>query len=55
MSDQVPVFTKYGAYYDSSWEKHGYEDSTPYTDLLNDYFKLEYANVTVDGYRDFFR
>lgn len=55
MSDQVPVFTKYGVYYDDLGEKHNYGDSTLYSDLLDDYFKLEYANVMIDGHEKFFR
>ncbi len=55
MSSQVPVFTKYGAYYDDLGKKHNYGDLTLYSDLLDDYFKLEYANVMMDGHEEFFR
>ncbi len=55
MSKHVPVLTKYGIYYDKSWEMHSYDEATSNSELINDYFSLEYTNIKTDMDNEFFR
>jgi hypothetical protein len=41
----VPVITTTGVYQTVDGTIHNYEDSTDYSDMLETYFSLDYANV----------
>lgn len=44
--EQVPILTAYGDYYDAMGNLYKYKDTeSPYKQLVEDYFKLEYYNI----------
>lgn len=45
LRDMVPVITTTGVYQTVDGTIHNYEDSTDYSDMLETYFSLDYANV----------
>lgn len=45
MQEQVPVLTSRGVYYDKNGLSYGYDEKTQYTDLVNQYFNMEYNNI----------
>jgi len=42
---QVPVITTYGDYITKDGEVYSYDEETPYTDIVNRYLELDYANI----------
>ncbi|SDH59539.1 Phosphoglycerol transferase MdoB [Pseudobutyrivibrio sp. 49] len=55
LRDELPIITKYGVYYDKTGKMYSYDDRTPYSDLMNEYFQIEYANLkTKLKYKEFF-
>lgn len=48
MKQQVPVISSYGKYYDTEGNQYDYDQDTglPYEALVNDYFYLEYHNIS---------
>lgn len=45
LKEKVPVLSSYGMYIDANGKMHKYEDETEYTDDINMYFNLDYANI----------
>lgn len=45
MSEQVPVITAFDVYVDKAGDIYQYTERTAYTDLVKQYFNLEYNNI----------
>ena len=54
LKKEIPMITSYGAYWDNLNDMHFYKDSTKYTDMVNDYFYLEYNNLQKNKYQEKF-
>ena len=48
LMDQVPVTTTAALYYDKEGNSYMYENKSKYTEMVNNYFNLEYNNLS-DG------
>lgn len=55
LKQEVPIITKYGAYYDSLGNMYRYGDNTQYTDVIGHFFDIEYANIKLDVKSGFFK
>ena len=51
---QVPVLTSYGCYIDVQGAIYQYEEETQYTDDIDNYFYLEYQNLSGGRRQDLF-
>ncbi len=51
MQKDVPIITALDAYYDKNGNSFKYSDKTPYYDTVQNYLKLVYNNVNIDGDR----
>lgn len=54
LKQDVPVLTTYGIYYDADGNLHRYSDETEYTEAVNNYFYLEYYNLSESEPRKYF-
>lgn len=46
LKKDVPILTSYGVYYDAEGNMYSYEDETEYSEAVNNYFYLEYNNLS---------
>ena len=44
-SKEVPVITTYGEYIDKEGNLNNYDQAGPYTEIIDRYFQLDYANI----------
>jgi len=44
ISKEVPIITSYGKYYDFNYQCF-FNNDGPYSDMVNEYFKVEYSNI----------
>lgn len=51
MKNQVPIVTSFGSYLDKNGDEYQYTDETPYKELLDQYFFMEYNNASAKGGR----
>ena len=45
LQQEVPIVSSYGKYYDIMLNEYDYDENTEYTEMINDYFYLEYNNL----------
>ena len=45
MREEIPIMSSYGVYYDKNGHRYLYEEHSPYSTLVQNYFILEYKKV----------
>lgn len=51
---KVPVLTDYNVYMDSMYNEHTYDEINDYTEMINNYFYLEYHNLQKERRQELF-
>lgn len=54
LQKKIPVLTAYDVYQDTEGNEYQYLENTAYTDMVNDYFYLEYNNLQKDRNQELF-
>lgn len=51
---KVPVLTDYNVYMDFVYNEHTYDEINEYTEMINNYFYLEYHNLQKERRQELF-
>lgn len=54
IKNNYPIISSYGSYYDSNYEEHYYADITNDISLINQYFYMEYNNLSTNSRTELF-
>lgn len=56
MAQEIPILSSYHVYFDKNFDLYKYSEQTKYTDMLEQYFSMEYFNVVgnKDRYQNIF-
>ena len=54
LKKDIPILTSYGVYYDAEGNMYSYEDETEYSEAVNNYFYLEYNNLSENRKQELF-
>lgn len=54
LREEVPILTSYGCYVDAQGNEYAYDEETTYSEKVNNYFYLEYNNLSDKRKQDLF-